>query len=248
MPMSTVLGCLKHADDDYNLINNGDRIAVGISGGKDSMCLIEALRLYKFFSKKDYEIVAIHINLGFPKTDWTEIENYLNKNNVQFEVVDSDPMIYEVLKLNVMNNGRLPCSICGKMRKAAICKAAHQFNCNKIAFAHHADDAIETLLMNTIHGGRLATFKPIMELSREKLVFIRPLIYAREREIKRTVKSSEIPVVESTCPNDGYTDRQNIKELLDKLYKEYPEARNNFLNMLRNVDKTELWFKNDDKD
>ena len=247
MAMSTILGCLKKADIDYNLINDGDRIAVGISGGKDSMCLIEALRLYKFFSKKNYEIVAIHINMGFPDETMETIEAFMNEKEIEFHIEDSTPLIYEVLKINITNSNKLPCSICGKMRKAAICKAAHKYNCNKVAFAHHAEDAIETLLLNAIHGCRLATFKPKMELSREKIIFIRPLVYAREKEIKNTVKTSSIPVLSKLCPQDGNTEREEIKELLHNFYKKYPEARNNFLEMLSNQKHLELWVKENEE-
>ncbi len=244
MPMSKILGCIKKADIDYDFIEDGDRIAIGISGGKDSMCLAEALRLYKFFSKKNYEIVCINIVMGFPPMDFQPVKDFFDNNGIEFHQVPSEPMIYEVLKLHLTNKGKLPCSICSKMKKAAICKAAHEFNCNKVAFAHHGDDAIETLLLNAIYGGRIATFKPKMELSREKLTFIRPLLYAREKDIKSTVRTSNIPVVASTCPNDKHTERESMKELLQELYHRYPEARSNFLRMLSNQEKLELWIKN----
>ena len=247
MAMSTILGCIKKADTDYNLINDGDRIAVGISGGKDSMCLVEALRLYRFFSKKNYEIVAIHINMGFPNEDCKEISEYLSKQGIELQIIDSCPLIYEVLKLNLTNSNRLPCSICGKMRKAAICKAAHQFNCSKVAFAHHGEDAIETFVMNAIYGGRLATFKPKMHLSKEDIIFIRPLIYAREKDIKNTIKTSKIPILPKICPQDGNTEREEIKQLLSSLYRKYPEARNNFLTMLSNSKHRELWEKENEE-
>lgn len=243
MPMSKVLGCLKKADVDYEMIADNDRIAIGISGGKDSMVLAEALRLYKFFSKKNYEIVAINIQMGFPKAmDFSQISEYFSQQGIEFHQIPSEPLIYEVLKLNLTSSDKLPCSICSKMKKAAICKAAHQFNCNKIAFAHHGDDAVETLLMNAIYGGRIATFKPKMELSKEQLEFIRPLVYCREKDIKHTIRTSNIPVVESTCPNDKNTERENMKVLLQKLYKMYPEAKNSFLRMLSNHKHLDLWI------
>ena len=241
MSMSTVLGCLKKADIDYNLIKDGDRIAIGISGGKDSMVLALALHLYKRFSKKNYDIVAIHIQMGFPSQDFSEINEFFKQNEIEYHEVPSKPMIYEVLKRNLTNKGKLPCSICSKMKKAAICQAANQFNCNKVAFAHHADDAIETFMMNAIYGGRLATFLPKMELTRENITFIRPLIYCREQIIKKTINSSKIPVSESTCPNDKHTEREVIKQMLKDIYKSHPEAKQNFLNMLSNEDKMELW-------
>ena len=190
MSMSTVLGCLKKADIDYNLIKDGDKIAIGISGGKDSMVLALALHLYKRFSQKQYDIIAIHVQMGFPCQDFTKIEEFFKNNNIEYHEVPSTPMIYEVLKRNLTNKGKLPCSICSKMKKAAICQAANQFNCNKVAFAHHADDAIETFMMNAIYGGRLATFLPKMELTRENITFIRPLIYCREQIIKKTINSN----------------------------------------------------------
>lgn len=243
MTMSTVLGCLKKADIDYNLINDGDRICVGISGGKDSMVLAKALQLYKHFSKKQYEVVCVHIEMGFPTSDFSNIEEYFNENEIEYHVVPSKPMIYEVLKLNLTNAGKLPCSICSKMKKAAICQAAHQFNCNKVAFAHHADDAIETFFMNMIYGGRLATFLPKMDLTRENVTFIRPLIYCKEKVISKTLTTSKIPFAISTCPNDKTTERENIKQILNNLYKTHPEAKANFLNMLHNKEKMELWEK-----
>jgi len=242
MSMSKVLGCIKKADIDYNLIENGDRICVGLSFGKDSMVLLESLRLYKFFSKKEYVIVAVNIELGFPKIDTSEIEQFLKNNNIEYHQELSDPLIYEVLKLHIKND-KLPCSICSKMKKAAICKAAHKYNCNKIAYAHHIDDAIETLAMNMIYGGRIATFKVKTFLSKEKLTFIRPLCYCKEKDIIHTATTSNIPFSPSSCPNDKNTERENIKELLHSLYKIYPEAKNNFQLMLSNEEHTELWKK-----
>lgn len=242
MPMSKVLGCIKKADEDYNLIKDNDRILVGISFGKDSMCLVEALRLYKFFSKKKYDIVAVNIDIGFEKANDEEAIKYLVDNGIEFHKDLSDPIIYEVLKLHIHNN-KLPCSICSKMKKAAVCQAAHKYNCNKIAFAHHGDDAIETLVMNAIYGGRLSTFKVKTNLDKEKLTLIRPLVYLKEKDIEHTVKSSKIPVVKSTCPNDKHTEREVIKEMLKDLYKKYPEAKSNFMLMLTNEEHRELWEK-----
>lgn len=241
MPMSKVLGCIRKVDLEYNIIEDNDRILVGISGGKDSMVLVEALRLYKFFSKKNYEIIPVTIRIGFENNDFEIINDYLTSNNLEYHIEDSDPNIYEVLKLNLTNANKLPCSLCSKMKKAAICKAAHKYNCNKIAFAHHGDDAIETLLMNAIYGGRISTFKIDTYLSNEKLHLIRPLAYCKEKDIINTQRSSNIPIIKSNCPNDKNTERENIKELLSKFYKLYPEAKTNFLKMLHNNKYLQLW-------
>lgn len=247
MSMARVLGCIKKADTDYNLIQDGDRILVGLSYGKDSMALVEALRLYKFFSKKEYDIIAVNIDLGFDPMDTSEADKFLENNGIEVHKEVSEPLIYEVLKLHKKDN-KLPCSICSKMKKAAICAAAHKYNCNKIAFAHHNDDALETLLMNAIHGGRIATFKVKTELSKEKLLLIRPLVYSTEKDIIRCVRLSKIPVVKSTCPNDKHTEREEMKTLLNELYKKYPESKSNFQLMLSNEEHVELWKKENKAD
>ena len=161
-----ILGCIKRADEEYGLIENGDRIAVGVSGGKDSVLLLYALNAYKRMVEKEksFEIIGLHINLGFPNMDVNILKDYFANLNIPFEVENTD--IAKILELNRGNNGRLPCSICSRMKKAVIIKFAKEHNCNKVSFAHHADDAIETLLMNAIYGGRIATFSPKMYLDR----------------------------------------------------------------------------------
>ena len=243
MSMSKVLGFLKKADDEFNLISNGDRIAVGISGGKDSTVLLAALHLYKFYSKKQFEIIGMHIRMGFDNMDFNPFIDFCKTNNYEFHIEDSNPPIYQVLKLNLTNNGKLSCSLCSRMKKAAINEAAHKHNCNKVAFAHHADDAVETLFLNAIYGGRLATFKPSMYLTNTKLTFIRPLVYVREVDIIKTFEHNKYPLIASTCPNDKTTKRQEIKELLEDIYKKYPDAKENFLSMLSNIEQLELWDK-----
>lgn len=243
MSMSKVLGFMRKADNEFNLIKDGDKIAVGISGGKDSIVLLTALRLYKFYSKKSFDIVGIHIKMGFDGMDFNNVINYCKENDIEFHLEDSNPPIYKVLQMNLTNNNKLSCSICSRMKKAAINEAAHKHNCNKVAFAHHADDAVETLFLNAIYGGRLATFKPRMYLSNTELEFIRPLIYVREKDIQKTCDELNLPLVISTCPNDKTTKRQEMKELLDSIYKKYPEAKENFLSMLSNIEQLELWDK-----
>ena len=242
MSVSRVLGYLKQADNDFNLINDGDKIAVGISGGKDSMILIYVLHLYKKFSKKDYTLVPIHVDEGFPDMDFSEIKAFLNSIDEDLFIEESNPNIYKVLKMHVKND-RLPCSICSKMKKAAINQAAIKYNCNKVAFAHHVDDAIETLFLNEIYGGRVATFTPSTYLSNTNLSLIRPLIYSKEKDIKKAMKEVNLPIVKSTCPNDKKTEREDIKNMLLDIYKKYPKAHDNFKLMLTNLDKLVLWDK-----
>ena len=248
MSMRQILGAIKEADNEYNLIEDGDNIIVGISGGKDSIVLAYALKLYKFFSKKDYNFICVHINSGFDNENLDETRKFLESEGITYKSVDSDPLIYEVLKLNKTPKGLLPCSICSRMRKAAVNKAAHEFNCNKVAFAHHADDAIETLFMNMIKGGRIATFEPKMFLSNERITFIRPLILAREKQIKHTVIEKSLPIEKGYCPNDKQTNREDTRELLREIYHKYPEARENFLTMLKNKEQFKIFERMKEND
>lgn len=238
-----ILGCIKKADEDYNLIEDGDTIAVGVSGGKDSVLLLYAMNAYKRMveKKKKFEIIGIHVVMGFPNMDTTPMEDFFKELNIRFELVPSQA--YEILQANIQNNGRLPCSICSKIKKAVVIEGAKKYGCNKVAFAHHSEDAIETLAMNMIFGGRIATFKPKMYLDRSDITFIRPFVYAREKLIVKSANKLNVPLVISTCPNDKHTERENMKTMLKDLYRKYPMAEDNFLLMLHNLEKLDLWEK-----
>lgn len=245
MTMKKIIGCIRKADKDYNMIQENDRIAVGISGGKDSMLLLLALHYYqqscRFNKIKNFEVVGIHVEMGFPDMSFEEVDRFCLDKGIEFHHYPSS--IYDILKLQANEDGTLKCSLCSKFKKATVISAAKEYHCNRVAFAHHADDAIETLLMNAIYGGRLATFKPHMFLTNTEMDFIRPFVYAFESDIRSAVEATKIPVVKSTCPMDGYTKRQDAKDMLNNLYKNYPMAKENFLLMLHNEDKTDLWMK-----
>ena len=238
-----VLASIKKADLDFNLINNGDRIALGVSGGKDSMALLFALSLYKRFSKIDFEIVPINIDLGFPDYNNQKMKEYCASLNLELIIADGKS-VYPILKeqQRLQNKSMLPCSICSRMKKAIINKKAKELNCNKVSFAHHKTDAIETLFLNEIYGGRIATFEPKMFLENEGITFIRPFIYIDEKEIIRLVKEKNIPIFPSNCPNDKKTKREDIKNLLLSLNKTYPASFDNFLTMLLNKEKFNIFF------
>lgn len=238
-----ILGGIRQADQLFNLIEQNDRIMIGVSGGKDSMLLCYALKLYQKFSCSKFEIVPTILDLGFPGFNSKPIEEYLSSIGLKLNVVDAKD-VYQILKIQQKEDKHLPCSICSRMKKAAINKAAKSFKCNKVAFAHHGDDAIETLFMNEIFGGRIATFQPKMYLERADIMFIRPLILIRESEIISAVKEENIPAFSSHCPNDGFTMRKEMKDLLNSLYKKYASSKNNFLKMLYNYEKEALF--NDD--
>ena len=238
-----VLASMKKADRTYNLINNGDKIALGISGGKDSMALLYALTLYRRFSHIDFEIVPINIDLGFPGYENQEMKAYCKSLGLDLIIADGKS-VYEILKeqKRIQNKKILPCSICSRMKKAIINKKAKELNCNKVSFAHHKSDAIETLFLNEIYGGRIATFEPKMFLENEKITFIRPFIYIDEKEIIRLVKEKNIPTFSSHCPNDKKTKREDIKNLISSLNSDYPSSYDNFLTMLNNEDKMDIFF------
>ena len=244
MELHTILGDIRKADQDYHLIDDGDRIAVGVSGGKDSMVLLTALHMYSKFADRNFEVVGIHIKLGFPNMDFSEVVAFCRQQGITFYQYDSQ--VYEILKRNPDKEGNIKCSLCSKFKKATVIDAAKKLNCTKVAFGHHSDDAVETLLMNAIHGGKLATFLPKMYRSRTDTPFIRPLVYSYESDILSALERNQIPFVKSTCPNDGYTERQAMKDMLQEFYRSYPMAQKNFIRMLYNEDQVELWHREGD--
>jgi len=248
MSFKQILGAMRQADQDFRLIEDGDRICVGVSGGKDSILLLYALYRYQLIAEKydhkHFDIVGIHLDMGFGNMDFTEVKEFFSKYNIQY--IDYPTKLYDILKLHPDNSGRISCALCSKLKKGAIVKAAQEYNCNKTAFAHHADDAIETLFLNMIYGGKINTFEPAMHLRDTGMDFIRPLIYSFEDSIVSSIKELDLPVVKSTCPNDGYTKRQDVKELLQSIYKVNPQAQHNFLVALSNTEQTKLWVKGKD--
>ncbi|HBB05628.1 MAG TPA: tRNA 2-thiocytidine(32) synthetase TtcA [Firmicutes bacterium] len=233
--LRTLLSSLRKADNDFSLIDDGDRIAVGLSGGKDSLTLLRLLSIYPKFSKKNFKVFPVFLDLGF---EWNRdklepLRRYCNSLGMELHVEEST-FVYEVLKANAKEGKHLPCSICSRMKKAGINRYAKEIGCNKVAFAHHSDDAVETLFMNMIHGGRVATFEPKMKLERANITFIRPLIYCREKDILALSKEEGMPVTDTCCPANRKTDREETKKLLFEIAKKYPESEENFRLSLTN--------------
>jgi tRNA 2-thiocytidine biosynthesis protein TtcA len=245
MALRQILGQIRHADLDYSLIQNNDRIAVGVSGGKDSLLLLYALeqyrRLKQRYDQQDFSVVGIHLGMGFPDMDFSGVVTFMEKAGIEYH--EYPTRIYDILQLYPDKDGRIECSRCSTLKKGAMVRSAKEYGCNKTAFAHHADDAIETLFMNLTYGGRAATFQPAMHLSNTGMDFIRPLVYSFEAEIRSTAETLGLPIVQSTCPNDGFTKRQETKELLARIYQQYPPAHENFLRALSNQEQLRLWVK-----
>ena len=237
-----ILGQIRKADQKFSFFNEKDRIMIGVSGGKDSMVLLYALNQYKNFNCVNFEIVPAILDLGFPGFDASGMEKYVASLGLKLHVVDSKE-VYQILKTQQKDSKNLPCSICSRMKKAAINNVAKELGCNKVAFAHHGDDAVETLMMNQIFGGRFATFQPKMYLERSGIEFIRPLILCHEDQISKCAKEEKIPVYPSHCPNDGNTMRAEMKHLLKEIYAKYPMAKKNYFSMLENYEKEVLYYQ-----
>ena len=238
----TLLACIRKADQTYNLINHGDKIVVGLSGGKDSLALLYCLNLYKKFSHTDFTIQPVTLDLGFPGFNKEPLEKFCESLGLKLIVSDSQE-VYEILRIQQEKQKlkHLPCSICSRMKKAAINKVTNELGFNKVAFAHHADDAIETLFMNEIYGSRIATFSPKMHLENANIDFIRPFLLVHEKDIKQFIKEENIDVIGSSCPADKNTTREEVKTLINNIYKEFPKAKENFLSMISNFEHEDLW-------
>lgn len=238
----TILACLRNADKKYNLILHGDKIVIGLSGGKDSVALTYALSLYKKFSHTEFTIQPVMLDLGFPGFNPYEMNKFCESLGLKLLVSDNTD-VYKILQIQQKDAKHLPCSICSRMKKAAINKVAKEIGFNKVAFAHHADDAVETLFMNEIYGGRIATFSPKMHLERADIEFIRPLLLCREKDITQLIKEENLPVCSSHCPADKTTTREDIKLFLNDLYHKIPASKDNFLTMLSNYERDDTWGK-----
>ncbi|MFA5660493.1 MAG: GNAT family N-acetyltransferase [Bacilli bacterium] len=238
-----LLAKIKRADELFNLINDGDKIVIGISGGKDSIVLFEALMTYKQYAKKDFTLYPVILNLGFERFDASLYVEHFKARGYDLYISDARNVarILEIQKER-QHLPKLPCSICSKMKKAAINEVAKSLGANKVAFAHHIDDALETLFMNMISGGRLATFQPKMHLERADITFIRPLALVDEDLIINVLNDLKLPLLEYSCPNNKKTRREDIKQLLSGLYDTYESAKKNFQLMLINDKEMNLWY------
>ncbi len=238
----TLLACIRQADQKYNLFEKNDKVVVGISGGKDSLALLYCLHIYKKFAHTNFKIQPVLLDLGFPNADFTIVKQYVK--NLGYELlIENSKNVYQILTIqkDLQHLKHLPCSICSKMKKAAINKVANRLKYNKVAFAHHLDDAIETLFMNMIYGGKIATFSPKMKLEKANITFIRPFTLAKENDIKRLIKEENIPIGQSFCPADKNTTREEIKNLIFDIYKNFDTAQKNFLNILDNHSNQDIW-------
>ena len=206
------------------MIHNESKIAVAVSGGKDSLLLLCVLAEMRRFYPNNYDLMAITLDPCFNnrETDFSKIEELCKKLNVPYNIIRSDlsKIIFEERK------EENPCSLCARMRRGILHNESKKENCTHIALGHNLDDAVETFFMNLLNCGSINCFSPKSYLSRKDLILIRPLIFCEEREIRSICKKYDLPVVKSECPVDGHTNRQRIKELVDTLNKDYRSLKN----------------------
>ena len=221
MKLQQLLSFTRKAIDDYQMIQEGDKIAVGISGGKDSLTLLYALAHLRIFYPKKFNIVAITVDLGWKNFDLDKIYQLCEHLKVEYIVVDTD--IAEI----VFNQRKEtnPCSLCAKMRKGALNEKIKELGCNKVAYGHHKDDLVETMLLSLIFEGRFHCFSPVTYLDRMDLTVIRPLMYVKEADVIGFRNKMDLPVAKSPCPMDGYTKREYAKDLVKKLDLEHPGTK-----------------------
>lgn len=229
--MQKLLSYMRSACQQYEMIKDGDRIAVGVSGGKDSIALLAAMaNLRKFYPEK-FELIAITLDprFGGEDGDYSEIEKLCEELGVEY-IVKRTQLAEVIFDIRKESN---PCSLCARMRRGALHDAAIASGCNKIALGHHLDDVAETFIMNLFNGGTLDCFMPVTYLSRKDLYMIRPMIFARESDCARVVRKANLPIVKSKCPADGITERQEVKEFLDSLEKKYGSVRHKILGAMQ---------------
>lgn len=221
MKPQKLLTYTRKAIEDYHMIEQGDKIAIGISGGKDSLTLLYALSKLKEFYPISFDLVALTIDLGFTDYDTSLLSQYADSLHVPY-YIEKTQIADIVFTYRQEEN---PCSLCSRMRKGAFNERAKALGCNKIAYAHHKDDVLDSFLMSMLYEGRIHTFSPVTHLERSELTLIRPLIYAYEGEIKSFATEQQLPVCKNPCPADGITKRQESKNLLLELKKNVPQVK-----------------------
>lgn len=225
MNIQKLLSYLRQCIKKYNMIQKGDKIAVGLSGGKDSMTLLQGLKKLQVFYPEQFDLVAIYVNLNVNHSmdSIHTMSNYCAMLDVPFYYVNTD--IYQIVFHE--RNEKNPCSLCAKMRKGALNTMALSLNCNKIAYAHHKDDFIETSMMSLLYEGRYYCFPPVTYLDKTGLTIIRPMMYISEKEVYGYALKNNIPVISNPCPADGYTKRQEIKEFIEQSTMQFPDIKRN---------------------
>ena len=219
--MQHILSLVRRCVDDYRMITDGETVAVGVSGGKDSVLTLAALAKLRDFHPAKFQVTAITIDSGTPGMDFAPIARLCQELGVTYHLVPVP--IYEIVF--TARQEKNPCSLCAKMRRGALSTELNRLGISKIALGHHYDDAVETLLMSLFWEGRISCFQPVTYLDRTKVTQIRPLLYVQEREVRNAVARCGLPVVENPCPANGSTAREEMKELIAQLEPQFPNLK-----------------------
>lgn len=227
--LQKIIGQTRRAIDDYNMIDDGDKVAIGLSSGKDSLTLLHALYYLKKFYPKKFDIMAITIHPGSETFKTDELEKLCKELDIEYVIYHSDisKVVFDIRK------EKSPCSLCANMRRGMLNSVAIENGCNKIALAHHLDDVIETLLMSMFLNGNIHTFSPVTYLSRSNVKTIRPFIYVSEKDIRAVAREKKYPVMGKCCPRDGYTKREYTKELIQNLRHDIPKIKENLIGAVK---------------
>ncbi len=218
--MQKLMGLVRRCVEDYEMIEDGDKIAVGVSGGKDSLVLLRLLAALRSYHNKKFTLQAITIDMGLGM-DYSGIEEMCRELDVPYTIVKTEigPIIFDYRK------EKNPCSMCSKMRRGALNQALLDLDCNKLALGHHFDDAVETFMMSLIYEGRISCFQPVTHLDRTGVIQIRPMLYIHEKTVASFAQRENLPVLQNRCPVDKHTKREEIKDLIFSLAKDYPDLK-----------------------
>ncbi len=229
--LSDFTGTVRRAVDDYRMIQSGDRVAVGVSGGKDSMILLLALDCLRKYYPEPFELEAVTIELGFEGMDFTPVRELCGELSIPYTCVKTDikEIVFDVRKEDN------PCSLCAKMRRGALNNVLRERDLNKLALGHHFDDAVETYMMSLLFEGRISCFQPVTFLDRSGVTQIRPLIYAGEQKITNLARELNVPIVENPCPDDKGSKRYEIKQLLKTMSAQYPDMKSKIFGAMQRL-------------
>lgn len=224
---------MRKAIEEYSMIEEGDKIAVCLSGGKDSITMLHAFKALQRFYPKKFDIIAVSVDPGFEFFDTAFLQNICDSLDIPFFVEKSNAkeIVFDIRK------EKNPCSLCANLRRGVINSIAIREGCNKIALGHNQDDVLETFLLNLLYTGNIGTFAPVSYMDRTKITLIRPLIYASEKDIRRFVRKNNLEVMKKVCPMDGVSKREDMKQLIFNLAKDIPMIRANLFGAIqRNID------------
>ncbi|MBQ8340536.1 MAG: tRNA 2-thiocytidine(32) synthetase TtcA [Clostridia bacterium] len=232
MDLRRVLSYVRRAAEDYDMIREGDKIAVGVSAGKDSLTLLCALAEMRRFYPQKYEVVAITVDMGFDGMDFAPIRRLCEELDVPYHVIKTD--IYDII-FNVRKE-KSPCALCAKMRRGVLNNSARDLGCNVVALGHHYDDVVDTFMLNLFYEGRIGCFQPVTDLSRVGVRVIRPMLYLPEKVVRYFADKEHLPVIKSPCPADGNTERTEMNKLLNELDRKSDGLRYHIFGALQRAD------------